>query len=141
MPLVIGFTFFIGIVGWCCWAHTCSAPTVGPLRQIAKKQGAPRQTPSRPSSYGSACAVPYLRQGDRLCDAERSLGFRVFLTMQSRAKEYRINAAVCAMHAAAVPDPMKQFYQALELQWECLARQAEREALSSNEVDATKAAA
>jgi hypothetical protein len=45
------------------------------------------------------------------------------------------------MHAAAVPDPMKQFYQALELQWECLARQAEREALNNNEVDATKAAA
>ena len=61
--------------------------------------------------------------------------------MQSRAKEYRTNAAVCAMHAAAVPEPMKQFYQALELQWECLARLAEREALNSNEVDATKAAA
>ena len=61
--------------------------------------------------------------------------------MQSRAKEYRTHAALCAMHAAAVPDPMKQFYQALELQWECLARQAEREALNSNEVDAAKAAA
>ena len=45
------------------------------------------------------------------------------------------------MHAAAVPDPMKQFYQALELQWECLARQAEREALNGNEADAAKAAA
>jgi hypothetical protein len=45
------------------------------------------------------------------------------------------------MYAAAVPDPMKQFYQALELQWECLAGQAERETLNSNEVDATKAAA
>ena len=55
--------------------------------------------------------------------------------MQSRAKEYRINAAVCAMHAAAVPDPMKQFYQALELQWECLARQAEREGVNGNEVE------
>ena len=64
-----------------------------------------------------------------------------FFAMQSRAKEYRTHAALCAMHAAAVPDPMKQFYQALELQWECLARQAEREALNSNEVDATKAAA
>ena len=64
-----------------------------------------------------------------------------FLAMQSRAKEYRTHAALCAMHAAAVPDPMKQFYQALELQWECLARQAEREALNSNEVDAAKAAA
>jgi hypothetical protein len=45
------------------------------------------------------------------------------------------------MHAAAVPDPMKQFYQALELQWECLARLAEREVVNSNEVDATKVAA
>jgi hypothetical protein len=45
------------------------------------------------------------------------------------------------MRAAAVPNPMKQFYQALEFQWECLARLAEREALNSNEVDATKAAA
>ena len=40
-----------------------------------------------------------------------------------------------------VSDPMKQFYQALERQWQCLARLAEREALNSNEVDATKAAA
>jgi hypothetical protein len=61
--------------------------------------------------------------------------------MQSGAKEYRANAAVCALHAAAVPDPMKQFYQALEFQWECLARLAEREALNSNEVDPPKAAA
>jgi hypothetical protein len=45
------------------------------------------------------------------------------------------------MHAAAVPDPMKQFYQALELQWDCLARLEEREAFNSNEVGATKAAA
>ena len=45
------------------------------------------------------------------------------------------------MHAADVSDPMKQFYQALERQWECLARLAEREALTSNEVEATKAAA
>ena len=51
--------------------------------------------------------------------------------MQSRAKEYRTNAALCEMHAAAVLDPMKQFYQALELQWEGLARLAEREALNS----------
>ena len=64
-----------------------------------------------------------------------------FSYMQSRAKEYRTNAALCAMHAAAVPDPMKPFYQALELQWECLARQAEREAVNGNEVAATKAAA
>jgi hypothetical protein len=61
--------------------------------------------------------------------------------MESRTKEYRTNAAICAMHAAAVPDPMKQFYQALQLQWECLARQAERQAVNSNELDATKAAA
>ena len=61
--------------------------------------------------------------------------------MQSRAKEYRTHAALCAMHAAAVPDPMKQFYQALELQWECLVRLAEREVVNSNEVDATKVAA
>jgi len=45
------------------------------------------------------------------------------------------------MHAADVSDPMKQFYQALALQWECLARLAEREALNSNEVEATKTAA
>jgi hypothetical protein len=43
-----------------------------------------------------------------------------------RQSLYRTNAAVCAMHATAVPDPMKQFYQALEFQWECLARHAER---------------
>jgi hypothetical protein len=34
------------------------------------------------------------------------------------------------MHAAAASDPIRQFYQALELQWECLARQAEREAVN-----------
>ena len=45
------------------------------------------------------------------------------------------------MHAAAVPDPMKQFYEALELQWKCLAQLAEREDLNSNEFDAMKAAA
>ncbi len=45
------------------------------------------------------------------------------------------------MHAAAVSDPMKRFYQALELQWECLARLAEREALNGNNVETTKAAA
>lgn len=61
--------------------------------------------------------------------------------MQSRAKEYRTNAAVCAMHAAAVSGPMKQFYRALELQWECLARLAEREALNGNDFETTKAAA
>jgi hypothetical protein len=76
----------------------------------------------------------------RLPARELSLGLPRFLAMLSRAKEYRTNAALCAMHASAVPDPMKQFYQALQLQWECLARQAEREAVNSNETDATKAA-
>jgi hypothetical protein len=48
--------------------------------------------------------------------------------MQSRAAEYRMHAVVCAAQAIATPDPMKQFYQALELQWVCLAQRAEREA-------------
>jgi hypothetical protein len=47
--------------------------------------------------------------------------------MQSRAAEYRMHAVVCAAQAMAAPDPMKQFYQALELQWVCLAQQAEAE--------------
>ncbi|MBV8745435.1 MAG: hypothetical protein JO134_10390 [Xanthobacteraceae bacterium] len=64
-----------------------------------------------------------------------------FPDMQSRAEEYRANAALCALHAAAVPDPMKQFYQALQLQWECLARQTEREADNADNVIATKTAA
>ena len=42
--------------------------------------------------------------------------------MQSRAAEYRMHAVVCAAQASAAPDPMKQFYQALELQWVCLAQ-------------------
>jgi hypothetical protein len=61
--------------------------------------------------------------------------------MQSKAEEYRTNAAVCALQAMAVPDPMKQFYQALQLQWECLARLEERETATREEVHATKAAA
>jgi hypothetical protein len=47
--------------------------------------------------------------------------------MQSRAAEYRMHAVVCAAQAMAAPDPIKQFYQALELQWVCLAQQAEAE--------------
>jgi hypothetical protein len=47
--------------------------------------------------------------------------------MQLRAAEYRMHAVVCAAQAIAAPDPMKQFYQALELQWVCLAQQAEAE--------------
>jgi hypothetical protein len=94
-----------------------------------------------PTDCGSGCGVPCPRQGRLPGKRNAYFGFRVFLTMQSRAKEYQTNAAVCAMHAAAVSDPMKQFYQALELQWECLARLEEREALNSNEVEATKAAA
>jgi hypothetical protein len=47
--------------------------------------------------------------------------------MQSRGAEYRMHAVVCAAQAMAAPDPMKQFYQALELQWVCLVQQAEAE--------------
>jgi hypothetical protein len=62
--------------------------------------------------------------------------------MESRADEYRKNAAKCALHAMAVPHPMKHFYEALQLQWECLARQAEHEAATpADEVVARKAAA
>ena len=50
--------------------------------------------------------------------------------MQSRASEYRMHAVVCAAQATAAPDPMKQFYQAVELQWVCLAQRAEREAVT-----------
>jgi hypothetical protein len=53
--------------------------------------------------------------------------------MQSRAAEYRMHAVVCAAQAIATPDPMKQFYRALELQWVCLAQQAEREAVTSQQ--------
>jgi hypothetical protein len=53
--------------------------------------------------------------------------------MQSRAAEYRMDAVVCAAQASAAPDPMKHFYQALELQWVCLAQQAEREAVTSQQ--------
>ena len=53
--------------------------------------------------------------------------------MQSRAAKYRVHAVVCAAQASAAPDPMKQFYQALELQWVCLAQRAEREAVTSQQ--------
>jgi hypothetical protein len=53
--------------------------------------------------------------------------------MQSRAAEYRMHAVVCAAQASAAPNPMKQFYRALELQWVCLAQQAEREAVTSQQ--------
>jgi hypothetical protein len=60
--------------------------------------------------------------------------------MQSRAQEYRANAQLCALQAMAVPDRMKQFYQALQLQWECLANQAERPTATSQEASDKKAA-
>ena len=44
-----------------------------------------------------------------------------------RLVEYRINAADCAAQATAASEPFKHFYQALELQWRCLAHLAERE--------------
>jgi hypothetical protein len=61
------------------------------------------------------------------------LDLRVPFAMQSRAAEYRMHAVVCAAQAIAAPDPMKQFYQALELQWVCLAQRAEREAVTSQQ--------
>jgi hypothetical protein len=45
-----------------------------------------------------------------------------------RLAQYRINAAVCAAQANATCEPFKAFYEALELQWQCLARLTEREA-------------
>jgi hypothetical protein len=59
--------------------------------------------------------------------------------MQSRASEYRMHAVVCAAQAIAAPDPMKQFYRALELQWVCLAQQAEREAVTSQQAETAAA--
>ena len=44
-----------------------------------------------------------------------------------------MHAVVCAAQASAAPNPMKQFYRALELQWVCLAQQAEREAVTSQQ--------
>ena len=38
-----------------------------------------------------------------------------------------MHAVMCAAQAMVAPDSMKQFYQALELQWVCLAQQAEAE--------------
>jgi hypothetical protein len=44
-----------------------------------------------------------------------------------RIAEYRINARVCAAQANAASEPFRNFYEALELQWRCLANQLERE--------------
>jgi hypothetical protein len=44
-----------------------------------------------------------------------------------RVSEYKLNAAICAAQASAVPEPFKAFYEALELQWRCVAAQTERE--------------
>jgi hypothetical protein len=44
-----------------------------------------------------------------------------------RIAEYSINATVCAAQANAASEPFRRFYQALELQWQCLANQAKRE--------------
>jgi hypothetical protein len=60
--------------------------------------------------------------------------------MQSRGAEYRMHAVVCAAQAMAAPDSMKQFYQALELQWVCLAQQAEAEDLAVAASQTSKAA-
>ena len=46
-----------------------------------------------------------------------------------RISEYKLNASICAMQASAAPEPFKAFYQALELQWQCLAAQAKRESV------------
>jgi hypothetical protein len=52
-------------LSWSCyWAHSYSAPTVGPFNQIAKKQGALEQTLSKPNICGSVCAVPCVDDGD-----------------------------------------------------------------------------
>ena len=66
-------------------------------------------------------------------DRELEPGPTRSFAMQSRAAEYRMHAVVCAAQATAAPDPMKQFYQALELQWVCLAQRAEREAVTSQQ--------
>ena len=60
-----------------------------------------------------------------------------------RLVEYRINAAVCASQASAASEPFKHFYQALELQWRCLAQLSERESetVAREEDIVTKAAA
>jgi hypothetical protein len=51
-----------------------------------------------------------------------------------RVSEYRLNAALCAAQASAVSEPFKAFYEALELQWRCLAAQAERESIHEEAV-------
>jgi len=56
-----------------------------------------------------------------------------------RISEYKLNATLCAAQASAVPQPFKAFYEALELQWRCLANQAERESIRE-EVITSKAA-
>jgi len=71
--------------------------------------------------------LPVNRAGELAPGPPRSVA------MQSRAAEYRMHAVVCAAQATAAPDPMKQFYQALELQWVCLAQRAEREAVTSQQ--------
>ena len=72
-------------------------------------------------------------------DRELAPGPPRSFAMQSRAAEYRMHAVVCAAQATAAPDPMKQFYQALELQWVCLAQQAEREAVTSQQAETAAA--
>jgi hypothetical protein len=56
-----------------------------------------------------------------------------------RVSEYKLNATICAAQASAGPEPFKAFYEALELQWRCLAAQAERD-LVRKEVVVSKAA-
>jgi hypothetical protein len=46
-----------------------------------------------------------------------------------------MHAVVCAAQASVVSEPFKHFYEALEFQWLCLARQAEREAASEKVID------
>ena len=43
------------------------------------------------------------------------VGIPHFPAVTSRSQEYRINTQVCAAHARAIPGPMKQFYEVLEL--------------------------
>jgi hypothetical protein len=58
-----------------------------------------------------------------------------------RIAEYRINATVCAAQANAAAEPFRHFYEALELQWRCLANQAQRENETAAREAAAKAAA
>jgi hypothetical protein len=50
-----------------------------------------------------------------------------------------MHAVVCAAQASVVSEPFKHFYEALEFQWLCLARQAEHEAVGEKAID-TRAA-